>query len=133
MSDAVEGHSLTRRAALLLDVARGVLLALGREHPDPAIRAATDRAAARLVWAGSWLDVPYAPVAGPAYPAPDRAARELHRAADRFDELLEELEADDPVANANSVQTSCLAFAIVGATAAYLDRARAAVEAHAAR
>jgi len=117
---------MSERAARLLDAARDVLIALARAHPDAAIRGHAARAAERIVWAGSWLDVPYVPATRQTSGAPsgtDRAARELHRAAGRFDELMEEFEDEDPVANANGVQTSCLAFAIVGATAAYLDRA----------
>src|SRR5712691_1234621 len=115
--------SMSERAARRLDAARAVLLALARAHPDAAIRGHATRAAERIVWAGSWLDIAYAPATGRTRGAPrdtESAARELHQAAEDLDELLEELEDEDPVANANGVQTSCLAFAIVGATAAYL-------------
>lgn len=127
---------MSRRAGRLLDAARETLLPLARAHPDGAVCDQAARAAARLVWAGSWLDVPYEPAIGRTGAAPpdnERAARELHAAAGRFDELVAELEDDDPVANANGVQTSCLAFAIVGATAAYLDRLGAARRRHPAR
>lgn len=113
------------RAGRLLDSARRTLLALALAGPDSAVRDHAARAATRLVWAGSWLDTPYAPASKRAAERPPdtkRAAGRLHEAADRFEELLEALEDDDPVVNANGVQTSCLAFAIVGATAAYLDR-----------
>lgn len=135
MGVAIGMRRMSERAAGLLDTARRSLLALAA-HPDRAIRDHAGRAAARLVWAGSWLDVPYTPAAvltDAAPPDTASAARELHQVADRFDELLEDLEGDDPVANANGVQTSCLSFAIVGAAAAYLDRAHAAAGPHAAR
>jgi len=128
--------TMSERAARRLDAARETLLALARAHPDAAIRSHATRAAARIVWAGSWLDVPYAPATGrisEETPETERAAQELHEAAGSFDLLMEEFEEDDPVANANGVQTSCLAFAIVGATAAYLDRVGAARRHHAAR
>lgn len=111
-----------------LDAAHLTLVSIARGHRDDTIRAHAARAAERLVWAGSWLDIPYVPgrEATGALADTERASRDLHAAAGGFDELLEELEDDDPVANANGVQTSCLAFAIVGATAAYLDRVSAA-------
>jgi len=127
---------MSERAARLLDAAREPLLALASAHPDGAIRDHAARAAARLVWAGSWLDMPYEPATGrmdATAPDTERAARELHAAGRRFDQLVEEFEDDDPVANANGVQASCLAFAIVGATAAYLDRLGAAGKRHSAR
>ena len=127
---------MSERAALRLEAARAVLVALAQAHPDEAIRGHATRAAERVVWAGSWLDTPYVPGALPTVSGPaetDRAARDLHRAAGSFDELMEELEDEDPVANANGVQTSCLAFAIVGATAAYLDRHGATAKPHHAR
>ncbi len=116
-----------------LDAARTTLVSIARGHGDGSIRRHAARAAARLVWAGSWLDVPYVPASRATGELADteRAAWELHAAAGRFDELLEELEDEDPVANANGVQTSCLAFAIVGASAAYLDRAVTAGRHHA--
>lgn len=127
---------MSARPARLIDAARERLLALAAAHPDRAVREHAARAAVRLVWAGSWLDVPYAPVTPRSVTPPPEtaiAARELHDTADRFDELLEDLEGDDPVANANGVQASCLAFAIVGATAAYLDRTVSAGIDHSAR
>lgn len=137
MSVSGQAGQRSTHPASLLDAAREGLLALAAAHPDRAIRDHAARAAARLVWAGSWLDSPYVPATPrSATPPPETAiaARELHETADRFDELLEDLEGDDPVANANGVQTSCLAFAIVGATAAYLDRVHvAAMEGHSAR
>ncbi len=69
-----------------------------------------------LVWAGSWLDEPYRPA-----PASARTAaaelphllRRLDELARAFEELVETFEDEDPVANANGVQTGSLGFAIV--------------------
>ena len=114
----------SQRASGLLDDARAVLLALGRTEADEAVMQIAADAVRRLEWSGSWLDQRYVPRARsfelPADPA--SIARRLRELTDAFEELIEEFEEDDPVRNANGVQTGSLAFAIMGATAAWLRR-----------
>jgi hypothetical protein len=68
------------------------------------------------------LDATYTPSTTRADAAANDVEPELRRIAELFDEMLEAFEDEDPVANANAVQTSCLSFAVVSASAAYLRR-----------
>lgn len=122
--------SPSERAAALLDDARAALFGL-RDTPPPGIaqwlvERIADDAVRRLEWSGSWLDTPYAPAPRSASHAGGPGERRLEKLADRLEALIEEFEDDDPVRNANGVQTGSLAFAVVGATASYLRRLSAA-------
>lgn len=77
----------------------------------------------RLVWSGSWLDDPYeaGPMTAGRQPVPTIESR-LRDLADSLEELIEDFEEEDPVRNANGVQTGSLAYAIVSGTAARLRR-----------
>jgi hypothetical protein len=78
----------------------------------------------RIEWSGSWLDDPYVPRARTSGlpDDPGSVERRLRDLTDAFEQLVEAFEEDDPVRNANGVQTGSLAFAIMGATAAWLRR-----------
>jgi len=119
----------SRRASDALDAARAALIALAERAPagPPAdeTRRVAMRASDLLVWAGSWLDEPYRPavVATSSGPADlSRTLRRLDELTRAFEELVESFEDDDPVANANGVQTGSLAFAIVGDALSRLRR-----------
>ena len=148
--------TMSERASGLLDQARDLLLALGRIRGNEAFPSIAADGARRIEWSGSWLDDPYVPRGrGPAPrgkpdPRPSRgpgAARgtdpgaepgaepgadpdaleqRLRDLTDAFADLVEEFEEEDPVRNANGVQTGSLAFAVTGATAARLRRIAAA-------
>ena len=115
---------MSERASELLDAARQTLLALGRTATSPLVSKIAADGVRRIEWSGSWLDQPYLPGApGEPVQGDTRALeRRLHELTDAFEELVEDLEGDDPVRNANGVQTGSLAFAITGATAAWLRR-----------
>lgn len=115
---------MSERASALLDQAREALLALGRIDANELLAGIAADGVRRIEWSGSWLDEPYVP--RPELPAGrgDAGALEgrLHELTDAFEELVQDFEGDDPVRNANGVQTGSLAFAITGATAARLHR-----------
>ena len=120
---------MSERASALLDEARETLLALGRVDAvdaDDTLAGIAADGVRRIEWSGSWLDEPYVP--RPELPA-DRGdtgslEHRLHELTDAFEELVEDFEGDDPIRNANGVQTASLAFAITGATAARLHRVK---------
>ncbi|MHB8631566.1 MAG: hypothetical protein ACYC9W_06530 [Candidatus Limnocylindria bacterium] len=116
--------TMSERAADLLDDARDALLGLGRTGAGQAVAGLAADGVRRIVWSGSWLDDPYVPRTRSSAPPADLGAaeRRLRDLTDAFEELVEEFEEDDPVRNANGVQTGSLAFAITGATAARLHR-----------
>jgi hypothetical protein len=110
------------RASVLLDAARAALRRVGADGGagrHPATSAFVARAAERLVWAGSWLDEPYRAREAD---APGDGLSRLRELADELEALIESFEDEDPVANANGVQTGSLAFAIVSHAASYLTR-----------
>jgi hypothetical protein len=115
---------MSERASAVLDDARDALLALGRTGAGDVVAGIAADGVRRIEWSGSWLDDPYVPRAGTARPPDDlgSAERRLRDLTDAFEALVEEFEEDDPVRNANGVQTGSLAFAITGATAARLRR-----------
>ena len=115
---------MSARASVLLDDARDALLALGAPGADEVSLGIATDAVRRIEWSGSWLDDPYVPRArGIARPI-DRGSIEglLRDLTDAFEQLVETFEDEDPVRNANGVQTGSLAFAVIGATAARLRR-----------
>lgn len=128
MAQSVAPGSASARASEMLDAARAALVALEQRppaeipggRPEPVLA----RAVELLVWAGGWLDDPYRP--DPAPPAPtggaDGALRRLDELTFAFEELVEAFEEEDPVANANGVQTGSLAFAIVSDVVSRLRR-----------
>ncbi|GAC1493222.1 MAG: hypothetical protein NVS1B1_11050 [Candidatus Limnocylindrales bacterium] len=118
------GPTTSERASELLDAARETLRALGRTATTPLVAQIAADGVRRIEWSGSWLDEPYVPGAhGVPVQGDTRAlGRRLHELADAFEELVEDFEGDDPVRNANGVQTGSLAFAVTGATAAWLRR-----------
>lgn len=105
---------------------RAVLLALGRVTRDPTMTELAADGVRRLDWSGSWLDEPYVPSSAGKEPGTslgsDALEGRLRELTDAFAELVEDLEEDDPVRNANGVQAGSLAFAVTGATAARLHR-----------
>lgn len=119
---------MSERTSVLLDEARQTLLALGQGGTDTLLSEIGADGVWRIEWSGSWLDDPYVPNVRVAAVQADAGAleRRLRELADEFEELIEDLEGDDPVRNANGVQTGSLAFAITGATAARLRRLAAA-------
>jgi hypothetical protein len=122
---------MSGRAGALLDDARDALLALGRTGAGDVVSGIAADGVRRIEWSGSWLDDPYVPRARTARTAgpPDdlgSVERRLRGLTDAFEALVEEFEEEDPVRNANGVQTGSLAFAITGATAARLRRLGAA-------
>ena len=120
---------MSERASGLLDEARETLLALGRTGAGEVDARMAADGVRRIEWSGSWLDDPYVPRLRMAEVQGNTGAleRRLHELTDRFEELVEDFEGDDPVRNANGVQTGSLAFAITGATAARLRRLAATV------
>lgn len=116
----------SRRASDLLDAARSALALLARRAPAGVPAADAERVASRaaelLVWAGGWLDEPYRPRPAAAVAGADGTLAALAQLTDAFEELVEALEDDDPVRNANGVQTGSLAFAIVSDAASRLRR-----------
>ena len=118
---------MSERSSAVLDDARDALLALGRTGAGDVVASIAADGVRRIEWSGSWLDDPYVPRARTARSAgpPDDLGsieRRLHDVTDAFEALVEEFEDEDPVRNANGVQTGSLAFAITGATAARLRR-----------
>lgn len=116
--------TMSERASTLLDQARDVLLALGRTPASEVVASIAADGVRRIEWSGSWLDDPYVPRARMSGLESDPGPLEqrLRKLTDAFAELVEEFEEEDPVQNANGVQTGSLAFAVVGATAARLRR-----------
>lgn len=116
-------RSASTRAGAILDEARATLRGIAERPPlgidRPAASAVAARAMERLAWAGSWLDEPYR-AGAPA--RRDGGIARLRELADACEELVESFEDEDPVANANGVQTGSLAFAIVSHVASYLAR-----------
>ena len=109
--------TMRERAADLLDDARDALLGLGRTGAGQAVAGLAADGVRRIVWSGSWLDDPYVPRTRSSAPPANLGAAER-----RLRDLTEAFEEDDPVRNANGVQTGSLAFAVTGATAARLHR-----------
>ena len=109
--------TMSERAADLLDDARDALLGLGRTGAGQAVAGLAADGVRRIVWSGSWLDDPYVPRTRSSAPPANLGAAER-----RLRDLTEAFEEDDPVRNANGVQTGSLAFAVTGATAARLHR-----------
>lgn len=128
-TEAIEREDLSPRTAQLLDEARAALAAvMALEGVESGSRDAARRAADGLEWAGQWLDTPYSPICLPSPPLDGAAdaVRMLRGRADAFEGWIEALEEADPLANADGIQTSSLAFAIVGATASLIERRSAA-------
>lgn len=115
---------MSDRASVLLDDARAVLLALGKTGAGEVVAWIAADGVRRIDWSGSWLDDPYVPgVRTTALPTdPGSIEGRLRDLADAFEQLVEAFEDEDPVRNANGVQTGSLAFAVIGATAARLRR-----------
>jgi len=115
---------MSERASALLDDARDVLLALGRTGAGEVVARMAADGVRRIEWSGSWLDDPYVPRARTSGlpDDPGSVERRLRDLTDAFEQLVEAFEEDDPVRNANGVQTGSLAFAVIGATAARLRR-----------
>src|SRR5579859_4911090 len=89
---------MSERASAVLDDARDALLALGRAGAGDVVARIAADGVRRIEWSGSWLDDPYVPRAGPAWPPEDLASaeRRLRDLTDALEALVEEFEEEDP-------------------------------------
>lgn len=109
--------TLLARASRVLDV----LQARANAGEDLVL----SRTAQQLRWAAQWLDPHLAGRVGEVgvgLDAPSDAISTLRQLADAFEQLVETFEDEDPIQLASGVQVGSLAFAILGAAAARLER-----------
>lgn len=111
-----------QRAADDLAGLRNGLDEVGQSGLIHTVTQAEQRLGQTYAWLGSSGDLTPPAVSRGDRVAPGDGVVRLRALADAFETLVEAFEGEDPVANAEGVQVASLAFAILGATAARIER-----------